>query len=163
MPFTNKLDVLAGGLANLTAEGETALFDTLVYTLHYFAGLKGKRALILLSDGQDSASRHSFDDTLEFARRTGVAIYTIGINLEHRDVLVRSQLRRLARETAGHFFFITGSYELKSIYARIEEELRTQYFLGYQSSNGSSDSFRTVEVRVKEPGLEAKTIPGYYP
>ena len=163
VPFTNKLDVLAGGLANLTAEGETALFDTLVYTLHYFAGLKGKRALILLSDGQDSASRHSFDDTLEFARRTGVAIYTIGINLAHRDVLVRSQLQRLARETAGHFFFIRRASELKSIYTRIEEELRTQYFLGYQSSGSSSDAFRKVEVRLKQTGLEAKTIPGYYP
>jgi Ca-activated chloride channel family protein len=163
VPFTNDREVLAGGLANIVAEGDTALYDSLVYALYYFAGVKGKRALILLSDGEDSSSRHSFDDALGFARRSGVAIYVIAINLGTKDLMVRRQLQRLAQETGGEFFSITRASELAAIYSTIEEELRAQYLLAYQSPEETSDEFRTVEVRVNQPGLEAKTIPGYYP
>jgi Ca-activated chloride channel family protein len=163
VPFTNNREVLAGGLANIVADGETALHDSLVYALYYFAGVKGKRALILLSDGEDSSSRHSFDDALAFARRSGVAIYAIALDLGPKDLIVRRQLQRLARETGGDFFGITSAAELASIYSTIEEELRSQYLLAYQSPQESSDEFRTVEVRVSQPELEAKTIPGYYP
>ncbi|MGB6362887.1 MAG: VWA domain-containing protein, partial [Thermoanaerobaculia bacterium] len=124
VPFTNDREVLAGGLANIVAEGDTALYDSLVYALYYFAGVKGKKALILLSDGEDSSSRHSFDDALAFARRTGVAIYAIALNLGTKDLIVRRQLQRLAQETGGEFFSITRASELAAIYSTIEEELR---------------------------------------
>ncbi len=64
--------MLAGGLAGLTAEGETALYDTLIYALHYFSGLSGKRTLVVLTDGADSKSTYTYEDALEFARRAGV-------------------------------------------------------------------------------------------
>ena len=163
VPFTNNLEVLAGGLAELTAEGETALYDTLVYTLYYFAGIKGKRALILISDGQDSHSRHSFDEALDFARRSGVAIYTVGLGLSRREMDVRNILLRLARETAGRAFFIDRARELDAIYAAIEEELRSQYLIAYQSTYEEGGEFRRVELKIDQPGLKAKTIPGYYP
>ncbi len=163
VPFTNRHDVLAGGLSGLEAEGETALYDSLVFTFHYFAGLRGKRVVILLSDGEDSHSRHSFDEALDFAKRTGVAVYAIGINLPRRDTLVRSRLARLARETGGRPFFIQRAVELKKIYESIETELRSQYLLAYQSTHESGGDFREVEVRVARQGLEAKTVPGYYP
>ena len=69
----------------------------------------------------------------------------------------------MAQETGGEFFSITRASELAAIYSTIEEELRAQYLLAYQSPEETSDEFRTVEVRVNQPGLEAKTIPGYYP
>jgi Ca-activated chloride channel family protein len=163
VPFTNDREVLAGGLANVVAEGETALYDSLVYALYYFAGVKGKKALILLSDGEDSSSRRSFDDALGFARRSDVAIYAIAINLRPKDLMVRRQLQWLAEETGGEFFSILKAAELAAIYSTIEEELRAQYLLAYQSPQETSDEFRTVEVRVSQPGLVAKTVPGYYP
>lgn len=163
VPFTNNMEILAGGLADLTSEGETALYDTLVFTLYYFAGIKGKRALILLSDGQDSHSRHSFEEALDFARRSGVAIYTVGLGFSSREIEVRNILQRLARETAGRAFFIDRARELDSIYAAIEEELRSQYLIAYQSTHEQGGEFRRVEVKIDQPGLKAKTIPGYYP
>ncbi|MDX1503079.1 MAG: VWA domain-containing protein, partial [Thermoanaerobaculia bacterium] len=164
VPLTNNLEALAGGLAGLEAEGETALWDAVVFATYYLAGIRGKRALVLLTDGEDSISRNSFAEALEFARRAGVAVYSIGLALGgSRDFEVRNLLRRLARETGGESFFIDRAAQLDSIYERIEEELRTQYLLGYQSSQTSSDAYREVEVRVREPGLTAKTIPGYYP
>jgi Ca-activated chloride channel homolog len=162
--FTNQEPVLSGGLSGLKADGNTALYDSLVYALYYFGGVKGKRALVVLSDGKDEGSRYTFNDALEYARRSGVAIYTVGIDLSSREADVRTKLSRLAEDTGGRFFFITGAGDLPGVYQAIEKELRSQYLLAYQSSSaGDSDKYRTVEVKVGKPGLEAKTLRGYYP
>lgn len=162
--FSNDPEVLAGGLAGLAPGGGTALYDSLVYALYYFGGLKGKRAVVLLSDGQDEGSRYAFDEVLDYARRSGVALYTVGIGLSHREADVRVKLQRLAEETGGRFFFIDRAGELTRVYEKVESELRSQYLLSYQSSNPENrDKFRLVEVKVARPGLEAKTLRGYYP
>jgi Ca-activated chloride channel homolog len=162
--FTNDPQVLAAGVAGLTAEGNTAFYDSLIFTLHYFGGLKGKRALIVLTDGVDEGSRYDFADALEYARRSGVAIYPVGIGIGTKDTDARLKLERLGSETGGRHFFIERASDLKRVYEQIESELRTQYLLAYQSaSEGKGEKYRTVEVEVKKPGLEAKTLKGYYP
>ncbi|HKI05392.1 MAG TPA: VWA domain-containing protein [Thermoanaerobaculia bacterium] len=163
--FTSQEPVLAGGLAGLTATGNTALYDSLIYALYYFGGVKGKRAIIILSDGEDEGSRHTFSDALEYARRSGVAIYTVGIDISQRSADVRLKLSRLADETGGRYFFIARASELEGIYDTIQKELRSQYLLAYQSSKegGDREKFRTIEVKLAKPGLEAKTLRGYYP
>jgi Ca-activated chloride channel family protein len=161
VPFTNRIEVLRAGLDGVESAGETALYDTLVFTLHYFAGIRGKRALILLSDGEDSRSRFSFSEALEFAQRSGVAVYTIALGLDRRHIDARNVLTRLANETGGRFFSISSARELDAIYDAIEQELRSQYLLVYQSSHVEGGDFRRVEVEVA--GLKTRTIPGYYP
>jgi Ca-activated chloride channel family protein len=163
--FTNNREVLAGGLANLTAEGTTALYDSIIYALYTFGGIKGKRAIVLLTDGMDEGSRYKFTDALDYARRAGVTIYTVGIHLEPNETDVRAKLQRLALETGGRFFFIERTAELQKVYSAIEEDLRTQYLLAYESTQqgGDREKFRTVEVKVGRPGLEARTMRGYYP
>lgn len=162
--FTNQIDVLTNGLTGLTPEGNTALYDSVIYALYYFGGLKGKRAVILLSDGQDSGSHYSFNDALDYARRSGVAVYTVGIKLPPRDVDIRVKLQRLADETGGRPFFIESARELEKVFKEVETELRSQYLLAYQSPKGKDDDkFRAVEVKMSRPGLEARTIKGYLP
>ena len=162
--FTNQQDVLAGGLAGVTAAGNTALYDSLIYALYYFGGVKGKKSIILLSDGKDEGSRYNFGDVLEYARRSGVAIYTVGIGLSAQNADIRLKLSRLADETGGRFFFIEKAKELDGIYDAIQKELRSQYLLAYQSSQeGGTDKFRAIEVKIGKPGMEAKTVRGYYP
>lgn len=163
VPLTNNHEVLAGGLSGLVAEGETALYDAIVESVFYFAGIKGKRALILLTDGQDSVSHHTFEEALEFAQRSGIAVYSIGLDLSSADYAVRSLLQRLAHETGGEVFFVDRASQLEAIYTRVEEELRSQYLLGYQSPQTEETAFRHVEVVPKNPELKAKSIPGYYP
>ena len=105
-----------------------------------------------------------FDDALEFARRAGVAIYGIGLQLNKKQYEARRKLSRIAEETGGRTFFIDDIAELEAIYADIQRELRSRYLLAYQSSNTSgSRDFRTIEVEVDGSGLEAKTMRGYYP
>jgi VWFA-related protein len=162
--FTNQMDVLNGGLQGLSAEGNTALYDGLIYALYYFGGIKGKKAIVLLSDGQDTNSHYTFNEALEYARRSGVAIYTVGIDMPQKDYDVRAKLQKLAEETGGRSFFIAAASELEKVFATVEEELRSQYMLAYQSTNQSrDDKFRAVEVKLAKPGLEAKTVRGYYP
>ena len=163
--FTSDKEVLAGGLAGLEAEGETALYDSIIFSLHYFSGLKGKRAIIVLTDGEDSTSHYSYEDVIEFARRTGVAVYVIGLDLASKQSDVRLRMRQLAAETGGELFLIDNAGQLGKVYEDIERELRSQYLIAYQSSagGGRDEAFRKVEIEVHRRGLEAKTIRGYYP
>jgi VWFA-related protein len=162
--MTGRLEDLAGGLAGLKAERGTSLYDSVVFALFYFNGIKGQRALVVLSDGKDEGSRFGIQETLDFARRAGVAIYTIGLDIPRSENETRKVLKTLAEETGGESFFIKEANELAAIYDGIQQELRSRYLLAYQSTNSARDNrFRTVEVDVKKPGLEAKTLRGYYP
>jgi Ca-activated chloride channel family protein len=157
--FTNDVPTLAAGLAGLKAERGTALYDSIIFTLYYFTGVKGQRAMILISDGKDEGSRFTWDDALDYARRAGVTIYPIGLG----DVDKR-KLNQLAEETGGRTFFLKNVDELAGIYAQVEQELRSQYLIAYQSTNTSGGkTFRSVDLKVLRPGMEAKTIRGYYP
>ena len=165
--FTSDVGVLSGSLAGLAPEGETALWDSVVYGLYYFSGIQGKRVIVLISDGEDSRSRYRFDEALEYARRTGVAIYTVGLGFDTRQTEGRSRLSSLASETGGRSFFIERVSQLDRVYADIEAELRSQYLLAYQSARRPSEAdtgrFREVRVEMERPDLEATTIKGYYP
>ena len=162
VPFTNEVSILAGGLAGLVADGETSLNDSLIFALHYFSGLRGKRALVLISDGEDTNSEYSFDDVLEFARRAGVAVYTVALGTKPQTQ--RSTISRVARDTGGQSYYVDSAAGLRSIYEKVETELRSQYLLTYQSTGrGSRDKFRAIELKVHRKGLKAKTMRGYYP
>jgi VWFA-related protein len=162
--MTSRLTDLAGGLAGLKAERGTSIYDSVVFALFYFNGLKGQRALLVLSDGKDENSRFTFEQTLDFSRRAGVAIFTIGLDIPRSQFETRKVLKTLADETGGRSFFVKTAEELGPVYADIQKELRSRYLLAYQSSNAARDlKFRTVEVEVDRPGLEAKTMRGYYP
>lgn len=160
--LTSDRSALGSGLAGLSAEGQTALYDSLMFGLYYFTGIKGQRALLVLSDGKDESSRFSFEETLEYARRAGITLYSIGLRLT--DPSARRKLATLADETGGRSFFIRNITELEGIYSIIQKELRSQYLIAYQSSNTAQDGqFRSVELKVDEPGATVKTLSGYYP
>jgi Ca-activated chloride channel family protein len=162
--FTSDREVLAGGLAGLRADGNTALWDSIIYSLYYFGGVRGKRAIVLLTDGKDEGSRYHYADALEYARHSGIAFYTIGLGSTPQQPDIRMKLTQLAGETGGRSFFVDRAQDLAGIYHGIEAELRSQYLLAYQSSKqGNDGKFRTVEVKLGRSGLAARTVPGYYP
>jgi VWFA-related protein len=162
--FTADLDALAGELAGLKAEGGTALYDSIVFSLYYFTGIKGQRALLILSDGQDQSSRYSFSEALQYAQTVGVKIYTIGLDLPRTDTKSRGELAKLADATGGRAYFVEEVAELTAIYSAIEAELRSQYLIAYQSSNTAGGSeFRSVDVELVGREAEVRTLRGYYP
>ena len=160
--LTSDLTMLEDGLSSLTADEETSLYDSLIFSLYYLGGSQGQRAVVLLSDGEDNASSFHFADALESARRAGVAVYAIGINLPREGA--SEQLARLAAETGGRSFFVRGADELDGTYQEIQRDLRSRYRVSYQSSNTKpGEAFRAVRVEVAKTGVEARTISGYYP
>ncbi|MEM7583989.1 MAG: VWA domain-containing protein [Acidobacteriota bacterium] len=154
--FTNDVDDLRYGVDGFRAWGTSRLHDGLIYTVHSFGGLQGKRALVLLSDGQDVDSDFTFKQVLEQTLRSAVAVYPIALGIDH-------QLGRLALESGGRLFLIGGVEQLDAIYRLIEEELRSQYLLVYEPPANGRRDFRRVEVKVLKPGLKARSIHGYYP
>lgn len=165
MGRTSDAGAVAQSLEDLHADGPTALHDAVVTSLYYFRGVRGRRALVLLSDGEDTASSLEFDQALEYARRSGVAIYSIGLRIGRTDVSVRRKLEALSRETGGRTFYISEAEDLAGVYGEIEEELRSQYLIAYSSDQSaeSAPEWREVEVEVEGGGLTARTLAGYYP
>lgn len=162
MRFTNEIPALQASLQALRANGGTALYDSLVFALHYFHGIRGQKALLLLSDGHDESSTFSFEDTLEYAYRAGVTIYAIGLQEAAREKAHRKVLRQIAEETGGRAFFVEDLEELEAIYASIQAELRGKYLLAYQSTSDKDPAlFRQIEVKVE--GREVQAMSGYYP
>jgi Ca-activated chloride channel family protein len=125
--------------------------------------MTGQRALVLLSDGDDNSSYFKYKDALEYAKRSGVAIYTIGFNLSKIGGGIRSKLNELSESTGGRLFTTDKPQELPAIYAQIEKELRSRYLVAYNSDQkGAQAGYREIEVKVKKPGLKARTIRGTY-
>jgi VWFA-related protein len=143
--------------------GNTALHDAIIFSLYQLKGVRGRKALVLLSDGDDTSSLVAYADALEFARRSGTAIYTIGLDVGATKIGIRNKLETLSNETGGRAFFVGKAAELASVYAEIERELRSQYLLAFAPNPpGKPGIFSPVEVKVKG-GLKARAPRGYYP
>ena len=163
MPRTSDVGAVAERLQNLTANGSTSLHDAIVTSLYYYRGVRGRRALVLLSDGEDTASSLGFAEALEYAKRSGVSIYTIGLRIGKLEITVRRKLENLAQETGGRSFFINEAVELTGVYDEIERELRSQYLVAYSSNQeGEKGTYREIKIEVKNGKLRARTIRGYY-
>ncbi|HEX2122592.1 MAG TPA: VWA domain-containing protein, partial [Thermoanaerobaculia bacterium] len=87
--WSTKVADVHAGLAKLRAEESTALYDAVVYSLYNFLGIRGQKALVLITDGKDTASKFTYDHALEYARRAAVPIYAIGIGIKGNDHDVR--------------------------------------------------------------------------
>jgi VWFA-related protein len=161
-PWSTKLSDMHAGLAKLRAEETTALYDALVQGLFNFQNVRGQKALVLISDGKDTASKYTFEQALEYARRAAVPIYAIGIGIRNKEIDVRHQLQKFCSETGGNVYYIDKASDLERIYTDIQTELRSQYVLGfYPPADIKSGKWREVEVKVTDG--KARTVRGYYP
>jgi VWFA-related protein len=162
--FTANFTIIENALLALYADRSTALYDAVVMGLFQFSGVTGRRAMVVLTDGDDTASENDFSDALGYAQRMGVTIYTIGVGISSTKVSTRWQLNKLAGATGGRSFFVSEKSELDDIYAEINRELRTQYLLAYTSnSEEPPDELRKIKVEVDRPRTKVRTISGYYP
>ena len=129
------------------------------------------RAIVLLSDGEDTASLVSDEQVLELAKKSEINIYAISLrpnraNDRQRQAFSQAEylVNALTRETGGRAFFPSSIGELDSVYERIAEELRTLYSIGYVSSNVRRDGkWRRIVVRVPDrEGITVRHKLGYY-
>jgi Ca-activated chloride channel family protein len=174
--FTAEHALLEAAIKKTQAAGPTALHNALYIALKELgkqkkAGQLRRLAIILLTDGEDTASLVTDDQVLELARKTEINIYAIRLAADRAADRLRPSfsqasyvLTSLSKETGGQVFFPASLNELESVYDRIAEELRTQYSVGYVSSNRRQDGkWRRIVVRV--PDRESVTVRhklGYY-
>ncbi|HEV8660358.1 MAG TPA: VWA domain-containing protein [Thermoanaerobaculia bacterium] len=161
--WSPRLSDLNAGLAKLRAEEYTALYDAVVFSLYNFLGVKGQKALVLITDGKDTVSKFSYDQALEYSRRAAVPIYGIGIGIKSSEIDVRYKFGKFCTETGGNVYYIDRAEELGRIYTDIQNELRSQYVLGFYPPDGVKPGSKWREVTVQVSEGRAKTIRGYYP
>ena len=161
--WSPRLSDMNAGLAKLRAEESTALYDAIVFSLYNFLGVKGQKALIVITDGQDTSSKFAFDQALEYARRAAVPIYGIGIGIKSNQIDVKYKFGKFCGETGGNVYYIDRAEELGRIYTDIQNELRSQYVLGFYPPTGVKAGGKWREVIVQTSEGKAKTIRGYYP
>lgn len=159
---TGELPELIRSLARLEADGRTAMYDAVVFAMLQFESHVGRRALVVLTDGDDLDSRFGPKNSAEMARQAGVPIYVIGLGALDtlRRTFSKKDLRQLTVETGGGLYFVNSFEELAQAYAEINAELRSQYSLGFYAERDLADAERT-KVKVEVPkGMEARTVVG---
>jgi Ca-activated chloride channel homolog len=161
--WSGEMSEIHAGLAKLRPEESTALYDAVVYSLYNFQGVKGQKALVLLTDGRDTVSKFSYEQALEYAQRAAVPIYVVGIGIRGTELDTRMRLNRLCSETGGSTYYIETASDLKKIYEDIQNELRSQYVLGFYPSAEVKPGGAWREVTVQVAEGKAKTIRGYFP
>ena len=161
MPLTSDVRAVGASLESLAADGWTSMHDAIVFSLYHLRGVRDRRALVLLSDGDDTKSQVDFATALEHARASGVIVYCIGLNLPALDPTPRLHLRALAGETGGRAFFVGEASELEGVYAQIAEELRRQVLVAYASDRPGEEGRHKIEVRISRPGVETRSVRAY--
>lgn len=178
-PLDGNVAAARAAIQATTARGNTSLYNGLYLTMkqlmqHRAAATEVRRqAIVVLSDGDDTSSLVGYEDVMEMAKQSGVAIYTITLRSPSyaRTVFTRDMashaadefsMKALAQETGARAFFPSAITELAGVYGTIAEELASQYSLGYTSSNPNRDgAYRRITVRVDRPGIRTRTRAGY--
>ena len=177
--FTGSMGNLVDTLENVDTRGETALNDAIYLSLEHVEakGRMDKKALLVVSDGEDNASKYGFNAVMERLKESNVTVYVIGL-LELNDTRgglfrrspssrARRALRDMAEATGGEAFFPKSLDEVEELCRRVAHDLRNHYTIGYNPINRNFDgTWREVEVQVHAPRgfpeLSARTKPGYY-
>lgn len=167
--LTGDLATLDKAIRELRPGGGTALYDAIYFACRDKLMMdqprhKFRRAMVILSDGEDNQSRYSRDQALEMAQKADVVIYTISTNITRVETDGDKVLKYLSEETGGVTFFPFKVEDLSQSFENIANELRHQYNLLYRPEPMKTDgTYQTVDVRVKErKGLIVRARKGYY-
>jgi Ca-activated chloride channel family protein len=167
--FTNDIAKIQNRFVISKAKGRTALYDAVYMGLSKLEqGNNAKRALLLITDGEDNRSRYTFSNVREFVKEKDVQMYAIGITNGWGDAAAeqgRALLRDLASISGGNSFFPSSVYNLEEICRNIAKELKYQYVLGYHSTNTAKNGeWRKIKVTAELPNnkLTVRSKQGYY-
>jgi Ca-activated chloride channel family protein len=166
--FTDSTENLSTGVRMLRAGGGTAVYDALYYAcrdklLKQEQTGPVRRAIILLSDGEDNLSHVTREEAIDMAQRAEVIVYTISTNISGMKGSGDKVLERIAEATGGRAFFPFQMREVSDAFLSIQEELRSQYAIGYRPADFATNGrYRTIEILAQDKGLKVRTRKGYY-
>jgi Ca-activated chloride channel family protein len=162
--LTNDKDLLRRAITSTNALGGTALYDALYASFRRLRGIEGRKAIILLTDGDDTSSKFSFKRILDEAKVSDMIIYPVGMGTTFLDVDLRRILKTLSEETGGRAYFPSKVEELQDVYQEIADELKSQYYLTYEPANTVWDGrWRKIKLDgASGRDLDVRTRSGYY-
>ena len=161
-PISDTQQMLAGSTAIWDAVWTTSneiLRDSVQHT---------RRAIILLTDGQDTTSQVHLRDAIDSAVKVDALVYAIGIGDRYSYGIDEGSLRKITDATGGRAYFPRNERELRDAFAQIQRDLREQYLIAYSSSNKARDgAYRRVTIEVTNPDLQKQSLkltyrPGYF-
>ncbi|MFB3918040.1 MAG: VWA domain-containing protein [Terriglobales bacterium] len=161
VPFTADLRRVDRGIQNLRVGTATALYDALYLGSEALEARRGRKVIVVITDGGDTASKVRFPEAVRAAQQAEAIVYSIIIvpieSSAGRDTGGEHALIEISRETGGKYYYATSMGQLDSAFRQISEELRTQYLLAYYPLRRATDSdFRRFEVRVSEAAANLK-------
>jgi Ca-activated chloride channel family protein len=179
--FTNKIPLLVEATKQLKAEGATSLYDAIYLAADYLKPMQGRKVIVIVSDGSDTTSNKGLLEVLAQAQQADVVVFSVytgnrGFSQNLRDLAGERALETLTSETGGEVFYPRATpgtageaideqslKELDLVFAALADQLRTQFTLGFFSSNDKRDgSFRKLTVRIKKKGYVMRARKGYY-
>jgi Ca-activated chloride channel family protein len=172
--FTNDRNLLEQAIRKTQVGGSTSLYNAIYVALSELKRVRAatpdqvrRQAIVVLSDGEDTTSVIAYEDVLEAAKRSEVAVYAIGLRTkgERPKEINEAEfvLKTLSQETGGRVFFVEDVTQLPGIYQQIADELANQYSIGYTSKNLKKDgAWRAIVVKVNRPNTAARTKRGYF-
>lgn len=165
VPFTNQKKRIENGLNELQLGDETALYDAIFLASERLSQTKTeagrRRVVVVITDGEDTAKRSRYGQALEEAQRAGAMIYSIIIvpvwEDAGRNTGGEHALIQMSTDTGGKYFYVEDKRDLEPAFARLSDDLRTQYVLGYYAPQRKTEgAFRSVRVRMKDAALQEK-------
>jgi Ca-activated chloride channel family protein len=164
VPFTNQKKRIEQGLNQLQRGDQTALYDAIYLGSQRLAGTRQdagrRRVLVLITDGVDTQGVR-YAQALEQAQRAGAMVYSLIIvpvaEDAGRNTGGEHALIQMAADTGGKYYYVEDPKDLEPAFARVSDDLRTQYVLGYYAPQGGHDtSFRAIKVQMKDPALRGR-------
>ena len=151
--FTADLRVIDKGISRVHTGAATALYDTLYLGSDALLNRRGRKVMVIITDGGDTVSKTSYQDAVREAQQAEVILYSIIIvpieSNAGRDIGGEHALIQLSRDTGGKYFYASSMDQLDAAFRQISDELRTQYLIAYYPSQRLSDSeFRRIEIKV---------------
>ena len=166
--FTDQTDALSHGVRMLRPGGGTAMYDAIYFAardklMKDQATGPTRRAIILLSDGEDNQSRISREEAVEMAQRAEIIIYTISTNTSGLKLRGDKILEHFAEETGGKAFFPFKIQDVADAFSQIQDELRSQYDVSYKPANFAADGkYRKIEIVADNKKYKVRARKGYY-
>ncbi len=166
--FTGDIDKLRTGVKVIKAGGGTAMWDAVYFScrdklMKEQASGAVRRAIILISDGEDNLSRVYRQEAIDMAQRAGVIIYTISTSLVERHSKGDDDLKALSEATGGRAFFPIKLDDVVSAFNDIQEELRSQYMISYRPDQFvANGQFRPIQVMTDSKKYKVRAKKGYY-
>ena len=164
--FTSNPNDLVKEIQQLRAGGGTSLYDAIYLVAEQkMLNERGRKTVVVLSDGADLTSKHSFEETLKMVFRAEISLYAIsttrfGADIDHEG---DNALKQLTESTGGKAFFPYSNSLMEEAFQEVDQELRSQYNLTYVPANKLRDgALREIKVKVRKDGVRVRHRSGYY-